>query len=177
MTVTTHSPFATVRRPHPALTVALLAVITLLAYWRVGDAGFVNLDDDAYVEHQPLVNQGFRTAGVVWAFTGSHSSNWHPLTTLSHMLDCEIFGVKPGPMHWENLSWHILNSALVFLVWRALTTATWRPAIVAALFALHPLHVESVAWISERKDVLSAFFWLLGLWAYTRYARGPTMPR
>jgi tetratricopeptide (TPR) repeat protein len=155
----------------------LLAFVTLLAYYRVGEAGFVNIDDDAYVEFQPLVNQGLRPAAIAWAFTGSHSSNWHPLTTLSHMLDCEIFGVRAAPMHWVNLVWHILNSALVFLVWRALTGASWRPAIVAALFALHPLHVESVAWISERKDVLSGFFWLLGLWAYAAYARQPSIGR
>jgi Tfp pilus assembly protein PilF len=175
--VTSHPPFPTVRRPHPGFIVLLLAVFTVFAYWRVGQAGFVNLDDDAYVEHQPLVNQGIRPAAIVWALTGTHSNNWHPLTTLSHILDCEVFGVRAAPMHWENLVWHILNSALVFLVWRALTGATWRPAVLAALFALHPLHVESVAWISERKDVLSAFFWLLGLGAYVRYARIPSTGR
>ncbi len=156
---------------------ALLLAATLLAFWRVGECGFVNLDDDAYVEFQPLVNQGLRPAGIVWAFTGVHSSNWHPLTTLSHQLDCQLFGVRPAPMHWENLMWHALNALLVFAAWRALTGALWRPAMVAALFALHPLHVESVAWISERKDVLCAFFWLLGLWAYARYAQRPTPGR
>jgi Tfp pilus assembly protein PilF len=175
--VTTHNPFPSPARPHPVLTMLLLALATFVAYWRVGEAGFVNLDDDAYVEHQPMVNQGLRSAGIVWAFTGSHTSNWHPLTTLSHMLDCEVFGVRAAPMHWENLVWHVLNSALVFLVWRALTGATWRPAIVAGLFAIHPLHVESVAWISERKDLLSAFFWLLGIAAYIRYARHPSVRR
>ncbi len=167
----------TVRDRRPLLIGALLVVATVLAFWRVGDCGFVNLDDDAYVEHQPLVNQGLRSAGLAWAFTGSHSSNWHPLTTLSHMLDCQLFGVRPAPMHWENLLWHTLNAVLVFLAWRTLTGALWRSAIVAALFALHPLHVESVAWISERKDVLCAFFWLLGLWAYAGYAQRPTVAR
>jgi protein O-mannosyl-transferase len=176
-TVTTHSPFPAVPRPHLVLTLALLVLVTVMSYWPVGEAGFVNLDDDAYVEHQPLVNQGFRPAAFVWAFTGSHSNNWHPLTTLSHQLDCEIFGPRPAPMHWENLVWHVLNTALVFLVWRAMTGATWRPAILAALFALHPLHVESVAWISERKDLLSAFFWLLGIGAYVGYARSPSLSR
>ena len=173
----TAKPFPPVLRPHPGWIAAALVVLTLLAYWRAGEAGFVNLDDDAYVEQQPLVNLGLRPAGIAWAFTGSHSSNWHPLTTLSHMLDCELFGVRPGPMHWENVLWHTLNALLVFLVWRALTGATWRPAILAAMFALHPLHVESVAWISERKDVLSAFFWLLGLGAYAGYVRQPSTAR
>ena len=178
-TATTHvaSPVTLLRRPHAWVVIAVLCVVTVFAYWRVGECGFVNLDDDAYVEFQPLVNLGLRPAGIAWAFTGSHSSNWHPLTTLSHMLDCELFGVRATPMHWENLLWHVLNTALVFLVWRSLTDATWRPAIVAALFALHPLHVESVAWISERKDVLSAFFWLLGLWAYAAYSRRPSFGR
>ncbi|MBL9188850.1 MAG: tetratricopeptide repeat protein [Opitutaceae bacterium] len=161
----------------PLLLGGLIALATVLAFWGVGACGFVNLDDDAYVEHQPLVNQGLRAAGVAWAFTGVHSSNWHPLTTLSHMLDCELFGVRAAPMHWENLLWHTLNALLVFVVWRALTGALWRPAFVAALFALHPLHVESVAWISERKDLLCAFFWLLGLWAYAGYVRRPTAGR
>jgi Tfp pilus assembly protein PilF len=175
--MTSVHPFPPIARPHPVLAVVLLAVLTVVAYWPVGEAGFVNLDDDAYVEHQPLVNQGLRSAAIAWAFTGSHSSNWHPLTTLSHMLDCQLFGVRAAPMHWENLAWHVLNSVLVFLVWRILTGATWRPAIVAALFAVHPLHVESVAWISERKDLLSTFFWLLGLWAYARYAQQRSVRR
>jgi len=175
--VTTHSPFPAAPRLHLVLTLALLTLVTVVAYWRVGEAGFVNLDDDAYVEHQALVNQGLRAPAFVWAFTGSHSNNWHPLTTLSHQLDCEIFGPRPAPMHWENLVWHILNTALVFLVWHAMTGATWRPAVLAALFALHPLHVESVAWISERKDLLSAFFWLLGIGAYVGYSRSPSVTR
>lgn len=154
--------------------ILLLVSITVTAYWSVGRAGFVNLDDDAYVEFQPMVNQGLRSAAIVWAFTAVHSSNWHPLTTLSHILDCELFGLRPEPMHWENLVWHTLNSVLVFLVWRYFSGAVWRSALVAALFALHPLHVESVAWISERKDLLSTFFWLLGIGAYTRYARSPS---
>ncbi|WP_414661565.1 tetratricopeptide repeat protein [Horticoccus sp. 23ND18S-11] len=164
-------------RPQPWLIALVLVVLTLLTFWRVGQCDFVNLDDDAYVQFQPLVNQGLRAPGIVWAFTGTHSNNWHPLTTLSHQLDCEIFGVKPAPMHWENLGWHVLNTLLVFLVGRALTGATWRPAVVAAFFAVHPLHVESVAWISERKDLLSGFFWLLGLWAYRVYARAPSVRR
>jgi Flp pilus assembly protein TadD len=162
------------RQPPPLLIALCLAVITVLAYCRVGQCGFVNLDDDAYVEFQPMVNKGLRSAGFAFAFIGSHSSNWHPLTTISHMLDCTLFGVTPAPMHWENVFWHVLDSMLVFFAWRALTGTLWRPAIVAAIFAVHPLHVESVAWISERKDVLHAFFWLLGLIAYAAYARTPS---
>ena len=149
-------------------------VATLAVYWQVGSARFVNLDDDAYVEFQPMVNQGMRSAAVAWAFAGSHGGLWFPLTSLSHILDCELFGVQPGPMHVENLLWHTLNALLVFFVWRALTGTTWRAALVAALFSLHPLNVESVAWISERKNVLSTFFWLLGLGAYLRFVRAPS---
>lgn len=156
---------------------AALVLATFFAYRGAGANGFVNLDDDAYVEFQPMVNQGLRSASVQWAFTSSHSTNWHPLTSLSHMLDCDLFGVRAGPMHWENVLWHALNAVLIFLVWRSLTGATWRPALVAALFALHPLHVESVAWISERKDLLSTFFWLLGIAAYLGWIRRPTLTR
>jgi len=157
-----------------ALVAIVLVIATFAAFWRVGECKFVNLDDDAYVEFQPMVNHGLRPAGIVWAFTASHSSNWHPLTTLSHLLDCELFGLRPAPMHWENVLWHALDAVLVFLGWRALTGALWRSAIVAAFFALHPLRVESVAWISERKDVLSTFFWLLGILAYVRFTRQRT---
>lgn len=151
--------------------------MTITAYWGIGRCGFVNLDDDAYVEHQPMVNQGLRPAAIVWAWTAVHSSNWHPLTSLAHIVDCELFGLNPLPMHGVSVVWHILNTVLVYLVWRALTGATWRSAIVAALFALHPLHVESVAWISERKDVLSTFFWLVGLALYVGYVRRPSVIR
>jgi tetratricopeptide (TPR) repeat protein len=148
-----------------------LALLTFLAYGKAGKGEFINLDDDAYVQFQPMVNQGLRSAGVVWAFTATHSNNWHPLTSLSHMLDCGWFGVRPGPMHVENVCWHAANAILVLVVWIRLTGARWRSAIVAAFFALHPLHVESVAWISERKDVLSACFFLLAIYAYTFHAK------
>lgn len=160
----------------PAIVLFLIAM-TITAYWGIGRCGFVNLDDDAYVEHQPMVNQGLRPAAIVWAWTAVHSSNWHPLTSLAHIVDCDLFGLSPLPMHGVSLVWHILNTVLVYFVWRALTGATWRSAIVAALFALHPLHVESVAWISERKDVLSTFFWLVGLALYVGYVRHPSVIR
>jgi len=177
-TVTTPKPpSAAIPLQRVWVLAAALVAVTWAAYWGVGDAGFVNLDDDAYVEFQPMVNQGLRTATVAWAFTGSHGGLWFPLTSLSHALDCQLFGVRPGPMHLENVGWHVLNTLLVFFVWRTLTGAVWRSALVAALFALHPLNVESVAWISERKNLLSTFFWLLGLGAYVRYVSGPTLAR
>ncbi len=158
--------------------VSLLLVLAVVgAFFPAGSAGFVNLDDDAYVEHAGFVNRGFTSAGVVWALTSIHTANWHPLTTLSHMLDCELFGVRPAPMHWENILWHALNAVLVFLVWQTSTQTLWRAAVVAALFALHPLHVESVAWISSRKDLLSTFFWLLGLLTYVAWTRRKSTAR
>lgn len=163
---------------------AALLVATLVAYWQVGECGFVGYDDPSYVRDEPMVNQGLRTAAIAWAFTGVHSVNWHPLTSLSHLLDCTLFGLRPGPMHWVNLGWHLLNTALVFLVWQRLATDHGRPArdprsdvwpavFVSACFALHPLHVESVAWISERKDVLSTALWLLAILAYLRWTAQP----
>ena len=159
-----------------AITAALL-LATLAAYRHVGACGFVNLDDDAYVEFAPMVNQGLRPAALVWAATAVHTANWHPLTSVSHMVDCELFGLRAAPMHWENVGWHLLNCALVFLVWHRLTQAMGRSACVAALFALHPLHVESVAWISSRKDLLCTVFWLLGIWAYLRWTERPSRRR
>jgi Flp pilus assembly protein TadD len=148
-----------------------LALLTFSAYWGVRDSGFVNLDDDAYVEFAPMVNQGLRGAAVVWAFTAAHSNNWHPLTSLSHMLDCDLFGVHAGPMHMENVCWHAANAILLFLLFKRMTGSQWRSAFVAGLFALHPSHVESVARISERKDVLSTFFLLLALLAFVTYVK------
>lgn len=159
------------------IIILLLTAGVLATYFPAGRNGFVNLDDDAYVEFAPLVNRGVTIAGVVWAWTSVHTANWHPLTTLSHMLDCELFGVRPAPMHWENVGWHALNTLLLFWLFHRLTGTTWRAAFVAGLFALHPLHVESVAWISSRKDLLSTFFWLLGLLGYLGWIRQPTSRR
>ncbi|HWW02647.1 MAG TPA: tetratricopeptide repeat protein [Candidatus Acidoferrum sp.] len=154
----------------PAFDCVLLALATLLAFGAVGFNDFVNYDDPDYVTANAHVQTGLTLANITWAFTTGHASNWHPLTWLSHMLDCQLFGIRPGPQHLVNLAFHIANTLLLFLVLRRLTGAHWRSAIVAALFAFHPLHVESVAWISERKDVLSTFFFLLALAAYVRYA-------
>ena len=154
-----------------------LIVSTLAVYWQVRNHDFVNLDDDVYVTLNPYVRGGFSGENAIWAFTKIHAGNWHPLTWLSHMLDCELFGLKAGMHHLTNLLFHIANSILLFFVFRRMTGAIWQSAFVAALFALHPLHVESVAWVAERKDVLSTFFWMLTLWAYVRYTERPGVNR
>src|SRR5437867_9103308 len=160
-----------VSRTRGILICAGLVLITVAAYWPVLQNGFVNFDDPDYVSGNPRVLAGLTMAGARWAFVSVHSSNWHPLTWLSHMFDAQLFGPKPAGHHAMNVAWHALNSVLLFLWLRGLTRREWPPAFVAALFALHPMHVESVAWISERKDVLSACFGILTLWAYTNYAR------
>jgi len=151
-----------------------LILATLAAYWQVKDHDFVYYDDNVYVSENPHVRKGLTVEGLIWAFTTDQSSNWHPVTWLSHMTDIELFGLNPGRHHLVNLFIHILNALLIFVVFRKMTGAVWLSGVVAALFALHPLHVESVAWIAERKDVLSAFFGMLALWGYARYADRPT---
>jgi tetratricopeptide (TPR) repeat protein len=161
----------------------LLALLTLLVYLPATSNQFVNYDDADYVTDNPFVNQGLSWLGVKWAFTSAHSANWHPLTWLSHMLDCDLFHLNPAGPHLVNILLHALNAALVFALILRLTNPRaetpgapkknlWPAALTAALFAWHPLHVESVAWIAERKDVLSTFFSLLTLWFYTGYAQG-----
>ena len=152
----------------------VLALVTLVCYWPVRGYKFLDMDDTLYVSDNSNVTGGLTWSGIRWAFTTFHQSNWHPLTWLSHQLDCQLFGVNPGPAHLENLLLHIVNSCLVLWLLFRLTGAVWRSAFVAALFAWHPLHVESVAWIAERKDVLSTLFCLLTLLAYHRYARRPS---
>jgi len=149
----------------------LLVSATLLVYWQVSGHGFVNLDDGDYVFENQNVTTGITDKNVIWALTESHSANWHPLTWLSHMLDVEWYGLYPGGHHWTSLQIHMANGILLLLVLHSMTGALWPSAFVALLFLLHPLHVESVAWVAERKDVLSTFFWLLSMWAYTRYVR------
>jgi len=151
----------------------LLAAAIFAAYWQVLHFGFVIYDDPAYVAENVNISPGFTWHGVVWAFTHSLAGNWFPLTCLSHMLDCQLFGLDPGRQHLTNVCFHVLASLLLFAVLRRITSATWPSAMVAALFALHPLHVESVAWIAERKDVLSAFLWMVTLAAYARYVARP----
>jgi Flp pilus assembly protein TadD len=150
---------------------AVLVLVTLLAYWPVRKCGFVTIDDDLYVTRNSNVLHGLTLEDLRWAFTTRHTGNWHPLTWISHMTDCQVFGVNPAWHHTVNLLFHAANCLLLFLVLRLMTGAVWRSALVAALFAWHPMHVESVAWVSERKDVLSTFFGLLAMGAYVRYAQ------
>ncbi len=138
--------------------------------------GFVNFDDDEYVYKNPMVSRGLTLPGMVWAFNGAHAANWHPVTWLSHMLDCQIYGLAPGGHHLTNVLLHTMAAILLFLVLRRMTGCLWRSALVAAVFAVHPLRVESVAWVAERKDVLSGVFFMLTLGAYVSYARHPWSP-
>jgi len=157
--------------------VLLLVAATVAAYWQVCGHGFVYHDDDMYVYENPHVQEGLTPANVVWAFARPHIGHWHPLTWLSYMVDVELFGVNPGALHRTNLLLHVVNTVLLFVVLRRLTGAPWRSAFVAALFALHPLHVEPVAWISSRKDVLSGVFLMLTMLAYARYVDRPGVLR
>jgi len=150
---------------------AVLAALVLGVFWRTSEYGFVNYDDDQYVYDNPLVTGGLSWEGVQTAATYVHSWTWHPLTTLSHMLDCELFGLDPAGHHLTNVLIHALTVVLLLLVLRSMTGALWCSAFVALIFALHPLRIESVAWISERKDVLSGLFFMLTLGAYLRYSR------
>jgi Tfp pilus assembly protein PilF len=156
---------------NPVFLCLLLAAVTLAVFWPVKNCDFLNYDDPAYFTSNPHVQTGLTSANIVWAFTTGHASNWHPLTWLSLMLDAELFGQGPAGPHLTNLLFHAANTVLLFLLFRCLTGAVWRSALMAALFALHPMHVESVAWVAERKDVLSTFFGLLTLWTYARYAQ------
>jgi tetratricopeptide (TPR) repeat protein len=155
----------------PRLIALLLALVTLVVYLPVTRNGFINYDDGSYVFENQNVQNGLTWAGTQWAFTTWEASNWHPLTWLSHMLDCQLFGLNPAPQHLVNVLFHTANTVLLFILLLRLTGALWPGAMVAALFAWHPLHVESVAWISERKDVLSAFFGLLALMSYAKFVR------
>src|ERR1700722_14245084 len=160
----------------PRLIALLLALAALAVYLPVVGHGFIIYDDGDYVTENDMVQVGLSWAGIKWAFTTFHSANWHPLTWLSHMLDCELFGLNAAGSHFINALFHAANTVLLFALWLQLTSrlkdsktgvpaneseTLWPAAFMAALFALHPLHVESVAWVAERKDVLSAFFGLL----------------
>jgi len=168
----------TVLPRHLKLVLCLsIALTVFLVYLPVKDNGFINYDDADYVTENKTVQEGLTTKGIHWAFTTMHAGNWHPLTWLSHMTDCSLFGLKPAGHHLTSLFLHMLNALLLFLVLDRMTRESWRSAFVAALFALHPLHVESVAWVAERKDVLSTFFWLLSTGAYVLYVERPNLVR
>src|SRR5438445_12781603 len=162
----------------PDLLILLgLAVMTFAIYAQVIGHQFITLDDDAYIRENAMVNRGVTLAGVTWAFTTFYQGNWHPLTWIAHMIDSHLFGMNAGGHLLVNALIHVANTLLVFWLLLRTTHARWPSALVAALFALHPLHVESVAWAAERKDTLSTFFGLLSLTAYTRYAEAPSIRR
>jgi tetratricopeptide (TPR) repeat protein len=154
-----------------------LMAITWAVFGQTLTHDFVNFDDHVYVYENPLVIRGVSPEGIIGAFTHTHARNWHPLTTLSHMLDCQLYGLNAGGHHLTNVILHTISVLLLFLVLKQVTSALWQSAFVAALFAIHPLHVESVAWIAERKDVLSAVFLMLTLAAYFRYTWAPSARR
>lgn len=155
----------------PRLLILLLAFVTLVVFLPVGSHPFVNYDDTDYITENPFVKGGLSAASLRWAFTAFHASNWHPLTWISHMADCELFRLNAGAHHFVNVLFHAANVALLFALLLRWTEKIWPSAFIAALFAWHPLHVESVAWIAERKDVLSTFFALLALLAYTKWSK------
>jgi tetratricopeptide (TPR) repeat protein len=161
-----------VSRSTPWLLLAIAAV-TIAVYLPIRQHEFVSIDDPLYVSENPVVARGLSWDGVAWAFTTGHAANWHPLTWLSHMLDVRLFGMAAGWHHVTSLVLHVANALLLFLLLARMTRRAGASAFVAALFAVHPLHVESVAWVAERKDVLSSFFWLLTLWSYLLHVGTP----
>lgn len=154
-----------------------LSALVWIVFAQTLSHDFINFDDDLYVYNCPEVNHGLTTQAFVWVWTHAHANLWHPLTTLSHMLDCQLFGLKPAGHHFVNVALHNLGAVLLFFVLRQMTNAFWPSAFVAAIFAVHPMRVESVAWVAERKDVLSGVFFMLTLAAYARYARAPRISR
>ncbi|MGD0551336.1 MAG: glycosyltransferase family 39 protein [Sedimentisphaerales bacterium] len=158
--------------------ICLILGLTIFAvFYQVHSFKFITYDDPYYVYKNPDIQSGITLESVKWAFTTDCTANWHPLTWLSYMLDRQLFGENAGAYHITNLIFHIVNALLLFIVLKQMTGVLWQSAFAAALFALHPLHVESVAWVSERKDVLSIFFWLLTMWAYLRYVNKPGISR
>ena len=159
-------------RVRPDFTICLvLAVCVCIVYGQVHDFEFTNYDDGDYVLINPHIKDGLTLESVRWAFVTNHASNWHPVTWLSHMVDIELYGMNPGAHHLMNVLFHILNTLLLFMILNRMTRRIWESAVVALLFAVHPLHVESVAWISERKDVLCTLWAFLSIWAYMNYVK------
>jgi Tfp pilus assembly protein PilF len=163
---------------HRTFFICLFLAITIIAiYWQVNNHDFVYFDDNEYITENRHVQTGLTSGNITWAFTAFHAGNWHPLTWISHMLDCQLFGLKPGLHHLVNLFFHMANTILLFLILYRMTKGLWQSAFVAAVFAIHPLHVESVAWVTERKDVLSTFFWMLTMGAYVFYVERRELKR
>ena len=154
-----------------------LVLVTWLVFGQTLWHGFINYDDPVYVYENAVVKSGLTLHGIGWAFIHSHGANWHPLTWISHMVDCQFYGLKPAGHHFSNVLLHTIAVLLLFFLLLQMTGALWRSGFVAAVFAIHPLHVESVAWVAERKDVLSGVFFMLTLMAYVRYARSPSLAR
>jgi hypothetical protein len=159
------------------LIVLVLAILTLATYWRSQDYGFIEYDDQLYITKNYLIQSEISLKSIAVTFKDVHTGNWHPVTMLSHMLDWQLFGANAGGHHWTNVIFHVFNTILLFVLLRMMTGAIWRSAFVAALFAIHPINVESVAWIAERKNVLSTFFWFLTMICYVWYVRSPGWKR
>lgn len=159
------------------IVMLVLVVLTLTAYWRVLRNGFIEFDDGTYVFANTHIQQGITPQSLRWAFNIGYAGNWHPLTWVSHMVDYRVFGLNPMGHHLVSLLLHVLNAVLLLMVLRRMTGSLWKSAFVAALFAVHPLHVESVAWAAERKDVLGATFWFLTMGAYVLYTEKPSLKR
>jgi protein O-mannosyl-transferase len=155
----------------------ILTLVTLAVFWRVNQCDFISIDDPVYVTRNIHIQSGITLDGIRWAFTTTYAEFWHPLTWLSLMLDNQLYGLNAGGYHLNNLILHVFSALLLFLLFKRMTGAIWRSSFVAALFAIHPLHVQSVAWIAERKDVLSAFFWMLTLYLYVYYTEKPVIKR
>src|SRR5271157_2059840 len=155
----------------------ILTVVTLAVFWQVNQYGFVNFDDYVYVIENDHIQSGITPDGFRWAFSTTYAEFWHPLTWLSFMFDYQLHGLNAGGYHVTNLILHILSTLLLFWLFNRMTGTVWKSAFVAAIFALHPLHVESVAWIAERKDVLCTFFWMLTLCLYVYYTEKPVIKR
>lgn len=173
--ITDRKPF--LNKANSLIPPALLFAAILVVFSQVVHQNFVNLDDDLYITQNAIVQKEITGEGIAWAFTTFHSFNWHPVTWISHMIDCQVYGLNPGMHKTTNVLFHFLNTILLFLIFQRMTHEKWKSFAVAALFALHPTHVESVAWVSERKDVLSTFFWLLTTFSYFRYLQHQTLKR
>jgi hypothetical protein len=161
------------KKYHGIMVVLLLTAIVLALYWPVTGYDFIAMDDNLYVVENPDIQKGLSPQGISWAMTTLYTTNWHPLTWLSLMADYELYGLNAAGYHISNLLLHILNTILLFLVLRRMTGETWKCLTLAALFGVHPLNIESVAWIAERKNLLSTLFWILTLFAYVRYVERP----